>query len=367
MSSSSAFARTPGSKASENNASESKGGWHIRSPSSAEELRAEVRRSSDRSSQAAHRLIESLGASADREPTLKPLATAIGELIHLSSQLPYQDYRTVVGLVHTCREDDSGLLLDGLVTNRGGALDRLTPAARSLFAAVRPIVAAAEEKAVKDALVKPSAPGFPPSFYHGLSDDLMLVLRTVYPLGVNIKTPSMDAREGAFGYPADKRLGFGIMHGSELTVAAGMVEVRPSRHERASVLKFIPPGATWDTTPEQSILRPGESIIVGRSISLPSPSRENPDNRALLGVPLAERTRVDAELYTDSTLWSRGGLLVYRGLRDEQVLIFDRGMLHNVGRPDDVGGIETYIPRTIVNIDGSVGFGESRIFRRGGS
>lgn len=269
----------------------------------------------------------------------------------------------MVGLVHSCREDRTGLPLDGLVTNRNGVLDRLTPAARNLFAAVHPIVAAAEAKAVNDALVKPSAPGFPPSFYQALSDDLILVLRTVYPLGVNIKTPSMDAPEGAFGYPADKRLGFGIMHGSELTVAAGMVEIRPSRHEQASVLKFIPSGATWDTTPEQSILRPGESIIVGRSLTLPSFAHQNAEAPSLFGLPLAERTRVEVELYTDSTLWSRGGLLVYRGLRDEQVFIFDRGMRHSVGRPDEFGGVETYVPRTIIDHQGTISFGRSERFK----
>lgn len=172
---------------------------------------------------------------------------------------------------------------------------------------------------------------------------------------------------GDLGYPADKRLGFGIMKGSEVNVAAGMVEVRPSRHERASVLKFISSGATGDTTPEQTILRPGEGIIVGRSISLPSPSRENPDNEALLGVPLVKRTHVDVALYTEHTHWSRGGLLVYRGLRDEQVFIFDRGMRHEVGRPDEGGALRPSNPRIIVNIDGSVGFGESRIVRRGES
>lgn len=67
----------------------------------------------------------------------------------------------MVGLVHTCREDDSGLLLDGLTTNRPGDLDRLTPPTRRIFSTFGPILAAAQSKALRIALVSPNAPGFP--------------------------------------------------------------------------------------------------------------------------------------------------------------------------------------------------------------
>jgi hypothetical protein len=121
-------------------------------------------------------------------------------------------------------------------------------------------------------------------------------------------------------------------------------------------VKYVPFGKTWDEVMEGAVLQNGESVIIGRPLRLPS---------EFLGVSLGQQFEIPVGVKIPDASWSRGGLLVSRDRDGSNVFVFDRGMRQPLVRPDEIGGVESYIPRTIVSQRGdwAVSFGQSVCFR----
>jgi len=120
------------------------------------------------------------------------------------------------------------------------------------------------------------------------------------------------------------------------------------------VVKFIPAGKQWEEVSESAVIKNGESIVVGRPLAF---------TKELFGIQLPRPidVQVDLKIDAENRAWSRGSFFLYRSDDGKSLIIMDRGTRCPVLTPDELGAIQTYIPRSVIDHRGTVSFGDSVI------
>lgn len=309
--------------------------------------------SSGASQRATEQLCENLGAIIAARTVQAPRALLTVDLIERVHSLSYSEYRMVVGLMNDCRNDKSGNKLSTLFAQRDGLFRGFPQAVPNTIAILEHLYRSQFDQRNAKAPVPYGHAAINTALHEKFTEHTMMLLRTVHPLGVNIRNPSWRSAEGESGYPAHKLIGFqlGGQHGVDFSPRPdlGAVVVKPKNE--TSVVKFVPFGRRWDQVTEEAVLRNGESVIVGRPLSL---------QRELFGIQLSGciDVPVGVRIPPEYLTWSRGSLFINRSEGGESLYILDRGTKSPIVTPDELGAIQTFIPRTVIE-EGTVTFGES--------
>jgi hypothetical protein len=318
-------------------------------------VRAELAKTSRSRSTACAALIEELGEIAKtKEASQKVRALLVLDLVDEIRKLGYQDYRMAVGLINQCRADASGKALDSLIRSPED-LDKASPGMARFFGIVSHLVGSLSLERNANLPVAKVGPQRDEKLYADCAEHVMLLLRSAYSLGVNIRNASWQKAAGPTSYSTENMVGLWLGKDHCPRRESGAVVIKPSRNS-ASVVRYVPHGKTWDQVEEFAVLKSGESVVIGRPLELPS---------ELLGVKLGKVIEVPVGVRINDSSWSRGGLLVCRDEEGSNLYVFDCGMRQPIVRPDEVGGVESYVPRTIVagGRSPTISFGESVVFR----
>ena len=318
-------------------------------------VRAELANTSQARLAACAALVTELGEIAKTQVgTQRVRALLVLDVVDEIRRLGYQDYRMAVGLINQCRSDESGKALERLI-HSPDELAKVSPAMARLFGIVSHLVTSLSQERNRDLPALMNSPQRDKKVFAECADHIMLLLRSTYSLGVNIRNASWQKAAGPTSYSTETMVGLWIGKDHLPRREKGAVVIKPSRNS-TSVVKYVPHGKTWDQVEECAVLRNGESVVVGRPLRLPE---------EFLGVRMGTNIEVPVGVRIDDSSWSRGGLLVRRDEGGTNLYVFDCGMRQPIVRPDEIGGVESYVPRTIVGGGRSqtVSFGESVIFR----
>jgi hypothetical protein len=324
-------------------------------------LHRAIAASSRASLYAASELVKALTEVISTKPdSIKARALLVVELVDGVRKLGYSDYRALIGAVHLCREDKSGAKLGALLEEdrRAAQFPALSEQVRGVVDILKHLHGARFVARNHNLPAPQGSPGVDVELNKGFAEEAMLFLRAIHPLGVNIRNGSWSRVAGAVAYPAEKLIALQL--GGACGVPAsprpdrGTIVIKPKND--TSVVKFIPQGLRWDEVHDHAVLRNGESIVVGRSLSLPDD---------ILGVNISRKIEVpvDIRIVEERAAWSRGSLCIYRSGDGRDLFLLDRGTRSPICSPDELGAIQTYVPRTVIAPDGSIFFGESQVGR----
>lgn len=268
-------------------------------------------------------------SAAMRSPALTTAqeqdAERVQRVIDLLGELPYADYRCLIGALTECRHKPERRFLEESAkiqqhSNTSAALRGALEHLDALFLSFREKLALHAGNNGED----PSHETLQSSasdnrIDHRFAVDAVLLARAVYPFGVNLLTPNWD--RGAFVCGEAK---------NRIWISFGdfMVEIAPK--DEASKIKFtFNDGGQIEQ--RRHILQEGEAALIGRSLHLSSLWHLTACNGSLVSVP------VKCDLGDERTHCSRGGLMVVR--HGDRVFLFDRGLYNQV----QFGvGLETY-------------------------
>lgn len=277
------------------------------------------------------------------------------EVIDKVRDLGYSDYRMLVGAINSCRDDKSGQRLNELFDDDAQAhrFGALSTRVQEVVSALKHLHAGQFNDRNENLPAPLGHDGIDVGLNERFAEQAMLLLRSVHPLGVNIRNASWRSADGVAEYPAEKLVGLqlGGDQGidSEPRRDSGALVVKPKGE--TSVVKFIPYGSRWEDVTESAVINNGESIVVGRGLTLP---------RDLFGLSLPRSVAVQVDLTIDreNVAWSRGSFFLHRSDDGKSLVIMDRGTRSPVVSPDELGAIQTYIPRTIID-HGTISFGHT--------
>jgi len=282
------------------------------------------------------------------------------ELLDSVRKLGYSDYRMILGAINSCRDDPSGQALTQLFDPERQAkkFGPLSVRVDEVVTILKHLHGAQFAQRNANLPAPLGHDGVDAALNDRFAEQAMLLLRSVHPLGVNIRNPSWRSSDGVVAYPAGKLLGLqlGGGHGYDdyPDRSVGTLIVKP--RDDTSVVKFIPYGSRWEEVTDSAVIKNGGSVVVGRALSLAN---------EILGVTLPEPVKMHVDLTIDGAVraWSRGSFLLYRSEDGDGLIILDRGTRRSVLSPDALGAIQSYIPRSIVK-DGAISYGDSMIGRR---
>ncbi|MFM1847245.1 MAG: hypothetical protein RL417_719 [Pseudomonadota bacterium] len=309
--------------------------------------------SSAASQRATEQLCERLQSIISDGGPLGARALLAVEFIDQVRKLGYSEYRMLVGLTNECRSDQSGSKLVEILRDKDTILNGLSQAVPHALQTLEHIYRSQFNERNERALAPFGHDGIDAAFNEKFSEHTMMLLRTVHPLGVNIRTPSWRSVDGKPAYPAEKLIGLQLGGDGGVESAPrrelGAVIVKPKGD--TSVVKFIPFGSDWAEVEASAVLRNGESVIVGRSLSVAKSLFE-------IGLRGSVEVPVGVTMPPENLAWSRGSLFLYRSEDGKSLYILDRGTKSPIVTPDELGAIQTFIPRTVIDM-GSVSFGHS--------
>jgi len=272
--------------------------------------------------------------------------------------LPNRDYRALVGALNLGRAEESMDLLPLLKQVRDEGCGKAACTILDHLHALR-----------LTSHCYPELKRMPlPEFDRQFATDALMLLRTAYPLGVNMKSPEWEQLRDLEHY--DNPVFYDARHpmalrrvapgsdGPDSVVVKDQVILRPV--EDMILVRYYPPGREPGRSRgiRLGAIQEGESMVIGRSLQIADHfGLRHPDRCPLCTIHAAPGI--------DQSEYSRAGMRLV--LLGGGLYVFDSGARNTFDMVgcDELGPVEVrYASDTMCNMDGTLCFGRSRIMRR---
>jgi hypothetical protein len=266
------------------------------------------------------------------------------KLIGQFEQLGYSDFRSLVAILNKGRDKVFGQVLADIAGIETPQLQRCA----EILGEIRKNWGAS--KASPNALAAPAEIASQDS---ELMTDVLLLLRLSFSPGINILNPDWSAGLGSY-CPAHEVVKLQIAN-TKGTVhpEAGIIQLQPHANGSGVRIKYLPQGKSWGEIAEGNDLRPGQTVTIGRNISIRS---------SAFGMESLTKLTHQPELAIDSKYWSRGGVVIILD-HSNQLWLLDRGSTNSLAFQYKSGAgrrLEgTYVPEP-VKTEGPEQFGTVR-------
>jgi hypothetical protein len=261
---------------------------------------------------------QSLGLAVDRERVESQIRQfkhhnlrgrgekVLGLTDHIS-QMSYHEYRLLAGTINFMRDDEDSPSWSQIITQLSQFHEEVKSYAQ-LSVIVDLLVEMASEEVMNLKVKRNFKWSSQPQLLSMATDEfvhqILFIVRTFYPLGVNILHPSMIEDDTSdYCLNSSQSIVFEVGAHKKLSM-------RSDGQGAGFVISLD--DATKDMALEPIRLKKGQSALIGRrGISV----------KSLLGLPVSHRTLVDLDV--ESSVWSRGALLIVCD-REGRLFLFDR-------------------------------------------